>query len=188
MADRTFSFDKIGLSGNITLLESTEILLPAINQLRAVAGLRSPSMDGYAASELRIFLRFPRPLFSIIVFSWRRALANRAFTVPPGTPSRYAVSLILKPTMPRNWKVVRKVGDSREVASASVSAISRSRYASSGPGRVSDTVSSSGRSCCASVSSKANCTDVKRRRSFIRAELITIVVSHVDIFACPLNW
>jgi hypothetical protein len=85
-------------------------------------------------------------------------------------------------------KAVRKVGDSREVARASVTAISRSQYAFSGPGRVSDTMFSSGRSCCPSVSSKANCTDVKRRRSFIRAELITMVVSHVDIFACPLNW
>jgi len=45
-----------------------------------------------------------------------------------------------------------------------------------------------GESCCPSVSSQVNCTDVKRRRNFIRAELITIVVSHVGIFACPLNW
>jgi len=60
--------------------------------------------------------RFHRTLLLIISLSLTRALASRAFTVPLGTPRRSAVSRMLKPSTWRNWKVVRKVGDSREVA------------------------------------------------------------------------
>jgi hypothetical protein len=129
--------------------------------------------------------RFPWLIASL---SLMRALASLAFTVPAGTPKRCAVSRMLKPWMSRNWKVLRKVGDSRDVPSANVVAISWFWYDLSGSGRVSGTNSASGRFCSRLVSSKLICFCTERRRNFMRAELITIVVSHVDNFACPLNW
>src|SRR4029077_6480244 len=61
-------------------------------------------------------------------------------------------------------------------------------YASSGSGRVSDSVLAKERFCSTQGSSRATCTWDKRRRNFMRAEVMTIVVSQVDICARPLNW
>ena len=74
------------------------------------------------------------------------------------------------------------------MARASLFAICRLRYAASGSGRVSDSVLAKERFCSPQGSSRATCTWDKRRRNFMRAELMTFVVSQVDMCARPLNW
>jgi hypothetical protein len=185
MADRTFSFDRFELSSHTSSSFNQQKFHCFDTSHLARSRLRDSHLLAIAVMTV-VPLTFSPDALLITSLSLTRALASRALTVPGALRGDLLFLRMLKPSMSRNWKVVRKVGDSREVARASVSAISPSRYASSGPGRVSETMSSR-RSCCASASSKAIGTDVKRRRSFIRAELITIVVSHVDIFACPLN-
>lgn len=109
MADRTFAFDRLESSDHIQLLRSTEIPVFQGLSLGAKTFLIIAVMTHLPS-------RFHRTLLLIISLSLTRALASRAFTVPLGTPRRSAVSRMLKPTTWRNWKVVRKVGDSREVA------------------------------------------------------------------------
>jgi hypothetical protein len=116
--------------------------------------------------------------------SFLRALATRVFTVPCGIPRACAVSRVLKPSRSLSSNVRHKIGDSFVDSCTSRSSSSQVRHNSSGLGRQSGSISDSGAWFCPrSCWSKGICVCRGRRRTFIRAALITMVVSQVDMCA-----
>jgi len=112
MADLTLAIDRIVVSIYSSFNEEKYPVLEKVSQRNTYAvvdlcGLLLATVSGSDRA-------FPE-LFLITSLSLTRALASRALTVPVGTPSRSAVSRMLKPSMLRKWKVVRKVGERREV-------------------------------------------------------------------------
>lgn len=90
--------DPLGLSGPGVL--RSQLQLPA-DLFVGTAALRSAVRERCLEASLRM-----------IRASLQRARATCAFTVPSATPNKIAVSFVVKPSMSRNWNVLRRVGES----------------------------------------------------------------------------
>ena len=120
-----------------------------------------------------------------------RARNNWAFRVPSGTPTAAAASEVVRPSNTRRRKATRSRAGSSSTIRSRVSRVCVRRRDSSALGEPSSSRSaqmgfpSSRFSSCWSSETKLW---FSRRRSCILAEFSTMLPSHVENCASPLNW